>query len=55
VHIGYAKGKSSSYQVNWDEYTHEVFIDGGSFYVGKADSARQAILMAEAFLARKGW
>jgi len=55
VHIGYAKGKSSSYQVSWDEYTHEVFIDGGSFYVGKADSARQAILMAEAFLARKGW
>lgn len=55
MHIGYAKGRKSSYEVSWDEYSHEVYIDGGSFYVGKADSGRQAIVMAEAFLPRKGW
>ena len=55
MHIGYAKGRRSSYQVSWDEYSHEVYIDNGSYYVGKAQSARQAILMAEAFLANKGW
>ena len=55
MHIGYAKGKKSSYEVRWDEYSHEVYIDNGNYYVGKAQSARQAILMAEAFLAQKGW
>jgi hypothetical protein len=55
MHIGYARGKKSSYEVSWDEYSHEVYIDNGSRYVGKAESARQAILMAEAFLAQRGW
>jgi hypothetical protein len=43
MHIGYAKGKKSSYEVRWDEYSHEVYIDNGAYYVGKAQSARQAI------------
>ncbi|HEV2992014.1 MAG TPA: hypothetical protein VG759_26490 [Candidatus Angelobacter sp.] len=55
MHIGYAKGKSSSYQVSWDEYSHEVYIDNGAYYVGKARDSRQAIIMAEAFLAQRGW
>jgi hypothetical protein len=55
VHIGYAKGKRSSYQVSWDEHSQKVYIDNGYHYVGKAQNARQAILMAEAFLAQKGW
>ena len=55
MHIGYAKGRRGSYQVSWDEYSHEVYVDGGYHYVGKASSARQAMLMAEAFLAQRGW
>jgi hypothetical protein len=55
MHIGYAKGRKSSYEVRWDEYSHEVYIDNGAYYVGKAQNAAQAIHMAEAFLAQKGW
>lgn len=55
MHIGYAKGRNKSYEVSWDEHTHEVYIDSGYFYVGKAQSSRQAVLMAEAFLAQRGW
>jgi hypothetical protein len=55
MHVGYAKEKNSSYEVRWDEHSHEVYIDGGEYYVGKAASSRQAILMAEAFLAQRGW
>ena len=55
MHIGYAKGKKGSYEVSWNEYSHEVYIDNGAYYVGKAYNARQAITMAEAFLAQRGW
>lgn len=53
--IGTVKsGKThKTHTVEWNEYSHEVYIDGGYTYVGKASSPREAMQKAEAFLYNK--
>lgn len=42
-----------THTVQWDEYSHDVYIDGGYTYVGKASSPKEAMQKAEAFLYNK--
>lgn len=40
-----------SYEVKWDEVSKDVYVSyGGWSYVGKASSAREAMIKAEAWL-----
>jgi len=51
--IGTVKGKNgNSHSVEWDEYSHDVWIDNGWYHAGTASSARQAIYVAEAYAAQ---
>jgi hypothetical protein len=52
--IGTVKsGSGKIHTVEWDPYTHDVYIDGGYIYIGKASSAADAMRMAEAYLYNK--
>jgi len=42
-----------THTVQWSDSSHEVYIDGGYTYVGKASSAKEAMQKAEAFLYNK--
>ena len=52
--IGTVKSSSDkTHTVEWDEYSHDVYIDGGWTHVGKASSAGDAMRKAEAYLYNK--
>lgn len=54
--IGSVKDKGGySHTVQWDEYSHDVYVDNGYRYVGKAYSAREAMTKAEAYLYDKSY
>ncbi len=56
IKLGFVKaGKSKKkYEVKWNSYGHEVYVEwGGWTYVGKANSAGEAMNRAEAWLYNK--
>ena len=50
--IGRVKsGSGKSYEVRWDQIARDVYVSyAGCSHVGKADSAREAMIIAEAWL-----